>query len=97
MAQVAIPAGPATAIGLAAWHRADAVIGTGVLFAILLLARECFRPLTDLLEAYHASYYALPASKEVFALLARSPDVTSPAAPVPVAGIAGRRGEEGET
>jgi len=57
------------------------------LFTILLLARECFRPLHDLQTAYHQSYNSLPASREIFALLDTAPEVVEAAAPVPVASI----------
>ena len=45
------------------------------LFTILILARECFRPFHDFQAAYHASYQALPASKGIFELLDRPPEV----------------------
>jgi len=58
------------------------------LFTILLLARECFRPLHDLQTAYHQSYNSLPASREIFALLDTAPEVVEAAAPASVASIA---------
>ena len=63
-------------------------ITTVELFTILLLTRECFRPLHDLQTAYHQSYNSLPASREIFALLDTEPEVAEAAAPVPVASIA---------
>ena len=87
VAELAIPIGTAAAVGLGALHRADGVITTVELFTILLLTRECFRPLHDLQTAYHQSYNSLPASREIFALLDTAPEVGEAAAPVPVASI----------
>ncbi|MGH8931888.1 MAG: ABC transporter ATP-binding protein [Egibacteraceae bacterium] len=86
--QLMIPLGSAVAVGLGCMHRVDGVITTAQLFTILLLTRECFRPLGDFQKAYHASYQALPASREILALLDSQPDVAEPARPVPVTGIA---------
>ncbi len=88
VAELAIPIGTAAAVGLGALHRAGDVITTVELFTILLLSRECFRPLHDLQTAYHQSYNSLPSSREIFALLDTEPEVAEPAAPAPVASIA---------
>lgn len=88
VAELAIPIGTAAAVGLGALHRAGGVITTVELFTILLLSRECFRPLHDLQNAYHQSYNSLPASGEIFALLDTEREVAEPAAPAPVASIA---------
>jgi ATP-binding cassette, subfamily C, bacterial CydD len=87
VAELAIPIGTAAAVGLGALHRAGGVITTVELFTILLLSRECFRPLHDLQNAYHQSYNALPASREIFALLDTQPEVGEPTAPVTMASI----------
>ncbi|MGH3612446.1 MAG: ABC transporter ATP-binding protein [Pseudonocardia sp.] len=83
VAAFAIPIGTAAAVGLAALQYAGGAITLAELFVLLLLARECFRPLTDLEAAYHGSYSSLPASREIFDLLARRPDVVDPDDPVP--------------
>lgn len=88
VASFAIPIGTAAALGLAALGRADGAITVAELFMLLLLSRECFRPLTDLQAAYHGSYSSLPASREIFDLLARQPDVSDPDEPVLAATIA---------
>ncbi|MGH3898898.1 MAG: ATP-binding cassette domain-containing protein [Pseudonocardiaceae bacterium] len=85
VAELAIPIGTAAAVGIGALHRADGIITTVELFTILLLSRECFRPLHDLQTAYHQSYNSLPSSREILALLDTEPE---PAAPAPVASIA---------
>jgi ATP-binding cassette, subfamily C, bacterial CydD len=88
VAELAIPIGTAAAIGIGVLHRVDGFITTVELFTILLLSRECFRPLHDLQTAYHQSYNSMPASREVFALLDTEPEVGQPTAPAPVASIA---------
>ena len=79
--------GTAVAVGVGAVHRADGRLSTTELLIILLLARECFRPLHDLQSAYHAAYSARPALKAIFELLDTVPEVSEPATagpPVPV-------------
>ncbi|MGH3765614.1 MAG: ABC transporter ATP-binding protein [Pseudonocardiaceae bacterium] len=88
VAELAIPIGTAAAIGIGALHRAGGVITTVELFTILLLSRECFRPLHDLQNVYHQSYNSLPSSRSIFALLDTEPEVGQPAEPVPVASLA---------
>lgn len=81
--ELAIPIGTAAAVGIAALHRADGMLTNADLFTILLLTRECFRPLRDLEEAYHAGYQAVPASRSIFELLDTQPEVVvqPPSAP----------------
>jgi ATP-binding cassette, subfamily C, bacterial CydD len=83
IAAFTIPVGTAAAVGLAALQYASGAVTVAELFTLLLIARECFRPLTDLEAAYHGSYSSLPASREIFALLAQEPDVVEPEQPVP--------------
>lgn len=82
--ELAVPIGTAVAIGLGALHAAQGRLTLAELFTILLLSRECFRPLHDLQTAYHSAYSALPASRDIFELLDTAPDVcdAEPAAPV---------------
>ena len=72
---LAIAVGTVVSVALAALHRAEGSLSDAELFTILILARECFRPFHDFQAAYHASYQALPASKGIFELLDRPPEV----------------------
>ncbi|MGO9875290.1 MAG: ABC transporter ATP-binding protein [Acidimicrobiia bacterium] len=58
-----------------------AVAGSG-LIAILLLARECFRPLGELQAAFPSAYQAVAAANGVIELLDATPEVVEPARPV---------------
>jgi len=66
--------GSAAAIALASLHRAAGALTNAELFAVLLLTRECFRPVRDLQDAYHASYAAVPAARAAGRLLADTGD-----------------------
>ena len=66
------------AMRLAAGH-----VTVSELFILLLLARECFRPLTDLQHAFHAAYGAPGAAQGVFALLSAPPVLRTPAGASP--------------
>ncbi len=80
--------GTAAAVGIGAVRLAQGELGVGALLIILLLAREAFRPLSDLERAYHGSYAARPACTSIFELLDAEPEAAEPAAPItaPVAG-----------
>ena len=64
--------GSALAVGLGAVHRAAGVLSTEELLIILLLARECFRPVKDLEDAYHESLTFRAYAEEITSLLERS-------------------------
>jgi len=69
-----VASGSALAVGVGALHRANGVLTSGELLSILLLARECFRPVKDLEHAYHESLAFLAYAKAMFGLL----DTASP-------------------
>lgn len=71
-------AGTALSVGIAALQFASGRLSAASLFIILLLVRECFRPLHDLQTAYHASYGAESAAVGIFDLLDATPAVLSP-------------------
>ncbi|MFF0598910.1 ABC transporter ATP-binding protein [Streptomyces antibioticus] len=67
--------GTAAAVGLAAWQYASGTLSLSAAFAVLLLSRETFRPVTDLMAAFHAGQAALPAHEAIGELLAAEPAV----------------------
>jgi ABC-type multidrug transport system fused ATPase/permease subunit len=72
--------GTAVAVGVGAVHLSSGALSRVELFTILMLARECFRPLQDLQKAYHASYSTWSIAERMFELLDAEPDVVGPAA-----------------
>jgi ATP-binding cassette, subfamily C, bacterial CydD len=77
--------GTALAVGLGSVRRAGGDISTTHLLIILMLARECFRPLNELQDAFHAAFSARPACKGIFELLDAMPEVAESAATTPAA------------
>ncbi len=75
---LATAGGTAVAVAVGAVHRVDGLVSTTELLLILLLARECFRPLHDLETAYHASWSFTTASAGIFELLDADPEVSDP-------------------
>ncbi|MGI5438635.1 ABC transporter ATP-binding protein [Streptomyces shenzhenensis] len=67
--------GTSAAIGLAAWQYASGDLSLTAVFAVLLLSREAFRPVTELMAAFHAGQAALPADEAIRELLAARPTV----------------------
>jgi ABC-type multidrug transport system fused ATPase/permease subunit len=86
---LATSAGTALSVGIGALRLADGALSVGQLLVVLMLTRECFRPLTDLERAYHAAYSAPAAAEGILALLDAEPDRQPtvpgplPASPVP--------------
>lgn len=79
---LAAGAGTALAVGVGALRTASGALDVVTLLIILLLSRECFRPLTDLGKAFHAASPGLAAAEGIFALLEErrpTPDNGSPA------------------
>jgi len=70
-----VAVGTALAVGLGAVHRAQGGLSTAELLTILLLSRECFRPIKDLENAYHDSWPFRSAAREIFDLLDATPPV----------------------
>ncbi len=74
-------AGTALSVGVGAVRLADGALSVTSLLIILLLARECFRPLHDLQSAFHQAYTALTTSDGIFEILDAVPDVGASAMP----------------
>ncbi|MEJ3742541.1 ABC transporter ATP-binding protein [Actinomycetes bacterium KLBMP 9797] len=74
-------AGPALAIGIGAIRVADGSLDLFTLLVILVLSRECFRPLGDLSKYWHAGYSGITSSKQIEALLNEPPLVREPEHP----------------
>ncbi|HWS34052.1 MAG TPA: ABC transporter ATP-binding protein, partial [Actinoplanes sp.] len=66
---LAAGAGTGLAVGIGALRTADGLLAVDTLLVILLLSRECFRPLTDLSRAFHGAYPGLAAAPGIFELL----------------------------
>ncbi|MGW0451330.1 ABC transporter ATP-binding protein, partial [Streptosporangium sandarakinum] len=67
--------GTAAAVGLAAWQYASGTLAVWGVFAVLLLSREAFRPVTELMAAFHSGQGALPAAHGIAEMLAARPPV----------------------
>jgi len=74
-------AGIALSVGIGALRLADGALTAPVLLAILLLVRECFRPLHDLQAAFHGAYGVVATSQGIFEVL-DAPPVFVPRSPV---------------
>ena len=57
------------ALGIGALRVAGGELAPQDLLLILLLVRECFRPVNQLLSGFHAAYYGLIAARPMFELL----------------------------
>lgn len=75
--------GVATALvlGIGALRVAGGAMASTDLVLVLLLVRECFRPVNQLLAGFHAAYYGLIAAKPMFTLLDTVPEVRDPERP----------------
>ncbi|MGI8683342.1 MAG: ABC transporter transmembrane domain-containing protein [Mycobacteriales bacterium] len=71
----AVGTATALAVGIGALRVASGALSGTALLVILLLVRECFRPVNQLLAGFHAAYYGLIAAKPMFGLLDESPFV----------------------
>jgi ATP-binding cassette, subfamily C, bacterial CydD len=78
---VAASSGIALSVGIGAMRLAGGHITVSQLFILLLMARECFRPLTDLQNAFHAAYSAPGAAQGIFALLHTPPVLHATSSP----------------
>jgi ABC-type multidrug transport system fused ATPase/permease subunit len=61
--------GTTVSIIVGAYRVVDGALGVTALLVLLMLTRECFRPLIDLQRAFHGSYGAPVASRQIFAVL----------------------------
>lgn len=78
--------GTALAVGIGALRTAQGLLPAGDLLIILLLTRECFRPLRQLQEAYHSAastHRALAAMSDLLDTPDRVGDPASPTTPPP--------------
>ena len=78
-----VAVGSALAVGLGALHRAEGALATSQLLSILLMARECFRPIKDLENAFHDSWSFRSSAPELWELLDAQPAVAGGRAPAP--------------
>lgn len=78
---VAVGVASALVLGIGALRVADGVMAGADLILVLLLVRECFRPVNELLSGFHAAYYGLIAAKPMFELLDTVPAVRDPQRP----------------
>ncbi|WP_432838134.1 ABC transporter ATP-binding protein [Dactylosporangium sp. CA-092794] len=78
---LAVGVGTAFAAGLGALRHAEGALPDLSLLMILLLTRECFRPLRDLQNAFHAGAPALSAATGIFEILDADPPVKQPPQP----------------
>ncbi|MCG8347302.1 MAG: ABC transporter ATP-binding protein/permease [Chloroflexales bacterium] len=81
-------AGSALAVGVGALLLINGSLTFFELLMVLMLGRECFRPLVELDKYWHFGFYGLSASTHIFALLDREPELAvSPDAIVAEPGI----------
>jgi ATP-binding cassette subfamily C protein CydD len=83
--QFAVVAATGIAVVIGAIRTADGYLAAPSLLVILLLVRECFRPIDELSAAYHYALPGLAAAQKIFELLDTEPNVADPslAAPLP--------------
>ncbi len=81
---LAASAGIALSAGVGAMRLAGGHLSVSELFILLLLARECFRPLTDLQNAFHFAYMAPAAAEGIFTLLDARPVLRERAGRAPI-------------
>jgi ATP-binding cassette subfamily C protein CydD len=73
--------GTAIAAGLGALGYAEGRLDALGVLLVLLLTRECFRPLQDLQNAFHAAYPALSAARGIFEVLDAETPIAAPPSP----------------
>lgn len=76
-------AGMALSVAIATLRYANGALDTPGLLAILMLSRECFRPLRDLQTAFHQGYAALSTVEGIFEIIDGRPDVIPTGLTVP--------------
>ncbi|WP_022894829.1 ABC transporter ATP-binding protein/permease [Agromyces subbeticus] len=75
LSSLVVQLGTVAAVGAAAIEFAGGAIRGEAVIAVLLLARECFRPLSELAGHWHAGYLGLSAVDDLEQLLGASPPV----------------------
>jgi ATP-binding cassette, subfamily C, bacterial CydD len=78
---LAATAGSALSVGVGALRMRDGVLAVAGLLLILLLARECFRPVTELQNALHFALTGMYAGQSAFDILDTPEELAEPAAP----------------
>ncbi len=73
---LAMSAGMAIAVAVAAFQVANGNLDLAGLLVVLFLTAECFRPLVELDTYWHKGYMGVSASTGIFALLEAKPEVT---------------------
>jgi ATP-binding cassette, subfamily C, bacterial CydD len=81
---LAMAAGTLLGVALATLRVTHHALAGSALIAILLLARECFRPLGELQAAFPSAYQAVAAANGVVDILDAPVEVPEPAAPTPL-------------
>lgn len=81
-----VAVGTGLVLGIGAVRMAGGGLATAELLTILILARECFRPLTDLQNAYHGSYAAVATAPGIWELLDAPPETPERSHPRPAPG-----------
>ena len=66
---VATAVGTTVAIVVGSYRLVDGALDVTALLVLLMLTRECFRPLTDLQRAFHGSYGAPAAARQIYDVL----------------------------
>lgn len=79
---VAAGAAGAIALGVGALRAVDGAITLAELFLVLLLVRECLRPLRDIQLALHASWGGMAAAEQIYALVDAPVAIADPPRPV---------------
>ena len=77
-------AGTVAGVALGTLQATHHAVAGSALIAILLLARECFRPLGELQAAFPAAYQAVAAANAVVEILDATTEVPEPAQPEPI-------------
>ena len=72
---LAMSAGMAIAVAVAAFQVANGMLNLAGLLVVLFLTAECFRPLVELDSYWHKGYMGVSASTGIFALLEAKPEV----------------------
>ena len=76
VAGLAMSAGMAIAVAMAAFQVANGTLNLVGLLVVLFLTAECFRPLVELDSYWHKGYMGVSASTGIFALLEAKPEIT---------------------
>ena len=76
-------------VAAGAMRVAGGLMPSALLFILLFLVAECVRPITELNQIWHASFYGFSSARQLFKLLDESPRITRKNAPPPDADCEG--------